>query len=142
MNNLYFPFALTVGGMVFYHLSQRSIPKSINPFFGTLIAYLVGIVVCGIFAFTYPGNKSFASALKQSNWAVYLMGASAALIEVGFMLAYRAGWRISLAAITTNVAVTCLLIPIGLLVFREQLSPRNIIGLIFCILGLTLVAQK
>lgn len=58
------------------------------------------------------------------------------------MLAYRMGWRIGLAAITTNVAVTCLLIPIGLLLFKEQLSPRNIIGLIFCMLGLALVAQK
>ena len=142
MNTIYFPFALTVGGMVFYHLSQRSIPNGINPFFATIIAYLMGIVVCGVFALTYPGSKSFANALKESNWAVFVMGAAAAFIEVGFMLAYRAGWRISVTAIATNVAVASMLIPIGILLFKEHLSLRNIIGLIFCILGLALVVKE
>ena len=142
MNSFYFPFVLTVGGMLFYHLSQKSIPKEINPFFATIFAYLVGIVVCAIFAFTYPGNKSFTGSLKQSNWAVFVVGAAAACVEVGFMLAYRSGWRISTAAIATNVAVAAMLIPIGILIFKEQLSLRNLLGLIFCILGLVLVASK
>jgi len=142
MNNIYFPLALTVGGMLFYHLSQRSIPKGLNPFFGTLIAYLAGIVVCAVFAFTYPGNKSFIGAVKESNWAVLCMGAAAACIEVGFMLAYRAGWRISMTAMATNVAVTLILIPIGLLLFKEHLSWRNVLGLSFCILGLALVVKE
>jgi uncharacterized membrane protein len=142
MNSLYLPFALTVGGMLVYHLSQKSIPSGINPFFATILAYLVGIIVCFIFAFTYPGNKSFSSAVKESNWAVFAMGAGAAAIEVGFMLAYRNGWKISITAITTNVAVAVMLIPIGLLLFKEHLSMRNILGLVFCILGLFLAVKE
>jgi uncharacterized membrane protein len=69
------------------------------------------------------------------------MGIGAAAIEVGFMLAYRMGWKISLAAIATNVAATAVLIPIGLLVFREHLSTRNILGVVFCVLGLLLVMR-
>jgi uncharacterized membrane protein YdcZ (DUF606 family) len=141
MTSFYFPFALTVAGMLVYQLAQKSIPKEMNPFHATALAYLMGIVVCAILGFTYSADKSFVSSFKQSNWAVFGMGVGAAAIEVGFMVAYRMGWRISLTAVAANVAVTAILIPIGLLVFREHLSPQNILGVIFCLLGLFLVLR-
>lgn len=141
MKSLYFPLVLAVGGMLFYHLGQKSIPKGINPFYATMIAYGVGIVVLAACALTFPGNKSFTSSLKQSNWAVLAVGIGAACIEVGFLLAYRWGWRISVAAVATNVAVTLMLVPIGVVVFKDHLSLRNVLGLIFCVLGLLLVVR-
>ena len=69
------------------------------------------------------------------------MSAAAASIEIGFLLAYRAGWKIGIAAVATNVAVTAMLIPIGILVFKDHLSLRNILGLVFCVLGLVLVVR-
>jgi uncharacterized membrane protein len=142
ITSFYAPLVLAVGGMLIYHLGQKSIPEGINPFHATLIAYTVGIVVCAVCAFTLPGNKSFANSVRQSNWAIFAVGLGAACIEVGFLLAYRFGWRISVAAVATNVAVTLLLIPIGLLVFKDHLSLRNIIGLAFCVLGLVLVVRE
>jgi uncharacterized membrane protein len=79
--------------------------------------------------------------LKESNWAVVVVGAAAACIEIGFLLAYRSGWRISVAAVATNVAVTLMLVPIGIIIFKDHLSLRNIVGLIFCVLGLVLVVR-
>jgi uncharacterized membrane protein len=141
MTSFYFPLGITVAGMLFYHLAQKSIPKEMNPFHATMIAYVVGIVLCAVCAFGYPGKKSLVNAFAESNWAVYLMGAAAACIELGFLLAYRAGWRIGLAAMATNVAATLLLIPIGILLFKEHLSLRNILGVIFCVVGLILVVR-
>ena len=141
MPTFYLPFAITVGGMLLYHLSQKTIPKEINPFHATAIAYLMGIVVCIVLGFSYSGDRSITSSIKTSNWAVLGMGVGAAAIEVGFMLAYRMGWKISLTAVATNVAATAVLIPIGLMVFREHLSLRNILGVVFCVLGLLLVAR-
>src|SRR5262249_40233670 len=141
MKTFYLPFVLTVGGMIFYHLSQKSIPKEINPFFAIIIAYFAGIVLCVFCALAYTGNKSFVASVKESNWAVFGVGVAAACIEVGFLLAYRAGWRISVAAIATNVTVTAMLIPIGILIFKDHLTPRNILGLIFCVAGLALVVR-
>jgi uncharacterized membrane protein len=34
------------------------------------------------------------------------------------------------------------LIPVGLLVFKDHLSIRNVIGLILCIVGLVLVVRQ
>jgi uncharacterized membrane protein len=140
--NFYFPLVLTVAGMLFYHLAQKSIPKEINPFYAMIIAYAVGVIVLAVCAITLPGNKSFASSLKESNWAVIVVGAAAACIELGFLLAYRSGWRISVATVTANVAVTLMLVPIGIVIFKDHLSPRNILGLIFCGLGLALVVRN
>jgi uncharacterized membrane protein len=141
MTSVYIPFAITVGGMILYHLSQKSIPKEMNPYHATAIAYLVGIVVCVVLGFTYSANRLFLSSLKTINWAVLAMGIGAAAIEVGFMVAYRMGWKMSLTAVATNVAATVILIPIGLLAFRENLSLRNLLGIVFCVLGLFLVAR-
>ena len=142
MRNFYLPLALAVGGNLLYHLSQKSMPKAANPLYVITIAYLVGIVLCVACAFVYPNEKSFMETLRESNWAVFAMGAGAVVIELGFLLAYRAGWNISTASVACSTAVTLLLVPIGLFAFKEQLSPRNVVGLLFCVLGLILVAKK
>ena len=95
MTSFYFPFAIAVAGMLFYHLAQKSIPIGINPFYATIIAYMVGIVVLGVCALILPGSKSFVSAFREFNWAVFVVGAAAACIDVGFLLAYRSGWRLA-----------------------------------------------
>lgn len=142
MRAYYLPFFIVVVGMLLYHLSQKSIPATLNPFFVLTLAYFVGIVACAVCAFFYPGDKSFLDSIKETNWAVFAVGISVVLIEIGFMLSYRAGWKISTAAVASNVAVTVLLIPIGLAVYKEHLSIRIIIGLVFCALGLILVVRE
>ena len=141
IRSFYFPLVLAVCGMLFYHLGQKSIPRGINPFYATIIAYVVGILVLAVCALMLPGNKSLVTACKESNWAIFVVGAAAACIEVGFLLAYRSGWRISVAAVATNVAVTLMLVPIGIVIFKDHLSLRNVLGLVFCVLGLILVVR-
>jgi hypothetical protein len=141
MSGFYFPFALTVAGMVLYHLSQKSVPPGVNPFLVVVLAYIVGIALCLVCAVAYPGKKNLIESLKLSNWAVFTLGAAAALIELGFLLAYRAGWKISMAAVATNAAAAIALIPIGILVYKDHLSWRNLVGLVFCIFGLALVMR-
>ncbi len=142
MKSFYLPIALTVGGSLLYHFSQKSIPKTANPLFALILAYVVSIIACVICVFLYSTDKPFLSTVKGSNWAVIGVGIGAAAIEVGFLLAYRVGWNISVAAITTSIAVTVLLIPIGIVMFKERLSVWNVLGIAFCVLGLVLVSQK
>src|SRR4051812_13438654 len=142
MKTFYLPYALTVGGMLVYHLSQKSVPKDINPFLAIVIAYAFGIVVCVIGALSYPDRKGLVESARDSNWAVLTLGVGAAAIEIGFLLAYRAGWKISVAAVASNVAAAVVLVPIGIIVYRDELSVRNMAGLIFSILGLVLIMKK
>jgi uncharacterized membrane protein len=141
MRSYYFPFALAVGGSLLYHLAQRSIPRGANPFYATLIAYAVGAALCLVCAQLFPSEKSFAETVRGANWAVFAVGLAALLIELGFLLAYRAGWKVSVAAVSVNVAGAAVLLPVGLLLFKEHLSVRNVVGLVFCVLGLALVSR-
>ena len=141
MRSYYLPFAVAVGGSLLYHLSQRSIPKGANPFHATVIAYAVGAVLCAVCARFYPGGRSFAETLRGANWAVYAVGVAVVAIELGVLLAYRAGWRVSTTAAAINVAVTALLAPVGVLLFKDELRPRHLVGLAFCVVGLILVAK-
>jgi multidrug transporter EmrE-like cation transporter len=63
-------------------------------------------------------------------------------LELGFLLAYRAGWPISLAALLANVMVGMLLLPIGLVLLREKLSWVNLLGIAVCLAGIILVNIK
>ncbi|HLL76925.1 MAG TPA: hypothetical protein VK421_16845 [Pyrinomonadaceae bacterium] len=141
MRAYYLPFAVAVGGSLLYHLSQRSIPKGANPFHATVVAYAVGAALCAVCARFYPGGSSFVGTLRSANWAVFAVGFAVVAIEVGVLLAYRAGWRVSTTAVAINVAVTALLVPTGLLFFKEELTLRHLLGLAFCVLGLILVAK-
>ena len=88
------PIALVVLGNVLYHLGQRAIPRDANAVVATLAAYLVAIV--GTFA-TIPllaRGVQLSSAWRLLNWSTVLVGLGIVGVELGFLLAYRAGWVI------------------------------------------------
>ncbi|MDQ3134756.1 MAG: hypothetical protein M3Q76_08130 [Acidobacteriota bacterium] len=143
MRAFYLPIVLTIGGNLLYHLAQKSIPQTANPMITLLLAYAAGMAVCAVGAVFYPAaGKPFMASVREANWAVVAVGLGAATIEIGFLLAYRAGWRLSTAAVTSSVAVTVLFIPLGVLLFKERLSLWNAVGVLFCLAGLLLVSQK
>ena len=142
MKSFYLPLVLTVGGNILYHVAQKSIPKTASPLITMMLAYLVAIVVCGVFAVAFPADKSVISSIADSNWTVVVLGIGVAAVEIGFLLVYRAGWNISIAPVSSSVAVALLLIPIGVIAFRERLSMWNVIGVVLCLAGLVLVTRK
>ena len=79
--------------------------------------------------------------MRQLNWASYALGLVVVLLEVGFLLAYRAGWKISVAAVYSNVAVGLLLLPIGYLFYREALTATNILGIALAVVALVLMSR-
>jgi len=87
-------------------------------------------------------KSGIGHAVSKVNWASWALGASIVGIEVGFLLAYRAGWNVSLAGIATNTSAALLLLPIGLLIFKDKLSLVNIAGVLVCILGLLMINWK
>ena len=143
MKTLYLPLALVVGGNILYHISQKTVPKQVHPLYTMSIVYFIGIIVCLAGALWLPGERSFVSTLKDSNWwSLCAMALGVVAVEIGFLLTYRVGWNISLASITCSVAVALVLLPIGVFAFKEQLSLKNIIGLALCLAGLFLVTKK
>ncbi len=136
-----FPLVLTVGGNVLYQLSQKSIPKTAHPLYSMMLAYVVGILACGAAAFFVPAEGTFLDTVKTMRWPIVALGIGIAAVEVGYLVAYRIGWKISVAPVMTSALVTAILVPIGLAAFKERLSPLNLVGIALCLAGLALVRQ-
>jgi len=137
----YFSISLTILSNVFYHVFQKLTPRQINPFVALSATYGVAMVICLAFGFL-SADESFLESIHRLNWTNFALGFAIVGLEVGFLLAYRAGWNISLGALVSNVATALILIPVGLLFFREKLLPTNLIGIVVCIVGLVMFNQK
>src|SRR6267143_4249521 len=101
MKWFYLPLVLTVSGNILYHVSQKSVPKTANPLVTMMLAYTVGIMVCAVSAIFYPAERSLLSSIREANWAVWGIGIGVAGVEIGFLLAYRVGWSISVAPVVS-----------------------------------------
>ncbi len=142
MNITYFPLLIIILGGLIYQFAQKSVVKGINAYFVIIIAYLAGIVLCFICQWVYPAEGTLTEAFRKSNWAVYGVGAGAVLVEIGFLLAYRQGWQISLTSMLVNMVISLVLVPVGLLVYKEKLSGWNALGMAFYFAGLILLSKK
>lgn len=138
----YLAIGLTIIANLFYHLAQKSVPGNVNPFVSLIATYFTAILVSLAILPFYRQGPGIRESLKSLNWASIAVGVAIVGLELGFLLAYRTGWKISLAAVFSNVAVALLLIPVGVLLFREHLSGVNLLGLAFCVLGLVLTNIK
>jgi uncharacterized membrane protein len=138
----YLPILLGIAGTTMYHVAQKSVPQQVNPLLSLLVNYATALVVTLLFLPFYPQRTGGSIALKSLNWASYAVGLSIVGVELGVLLAYRAGWKISVASLVTNVATALLLVVVGLISFGEHLSAKNAAGIVLCLAGLVLVAQK
>ena len=138
----YFSFALAVLSSAMYHVFIKLVPPDANPAISLFVSYATAALLCLVLLFFFPLKTSVTDAFRQLNWTSAALALALVGLEAGFLLAYRAGWDISLAAILVNVAVTVLLVPIGLLLFRERLTPLNMVGILLCIAGLVLANIK
>jgi uncharacterized membrane protein len=138
----YFAIGLAIVATVFYHLIQKVTPANANPGLTLAVTYLTAALLSlGLLPF-YPIKDGLAAGVRQLNWTSIGLGIVIVGLEIGFLLAYRAGWNVSAAAVVANVAVAVILMPLGLLLFKEKVTPVNVLGVILCIAGLVLVNRK
>lgn len=138
----YFSIILTIASSALYHFSQKSTPANVNPAVAIMATYAVAICLVLILLFFIPTKIGFLAELRQLNWASYLLAFSIVGLEVGFLLAYRSGWNVGIAAVLVNVVASLLLVPVALLVFKQHLSWVNIIGILVCLAGLVMLNWK
>jgi uncharacterized membrane protein len=126
---------------VLYNLFQKLTPSDANPALALSITYGVSLAATlTLFAF-YP-TTSLGASFQKLNWASFVLGLAIFGVEIGTLLAYRAGWQISLLSIMVNVVASVALVLIGSLFFKEKLSLVNVIGIVVCICGLAMINFK
>ena len=142
MSMYLFSIVIIVVSNIMYNICSKSIPAKANPFSSLLITYLTGAIISIIALKFYKTDKRFLQSFQDLNWASIALGFSIVGLEFGYIMAYRAGWNISLGSLVANIILAVMLIPIGILFFKEGFGLNKILGIVFCILGLILINKK
>lgn len=141
MWQMLWPVLVVVGANTLYHTCAKSTPGDISPFASLALTYLIaGIVSVGMFFLT-SGQKNILQEITKANWATYALSASIVFLEFGYICVYRAGWPVSIASLVCNLTVCCILLFVGMLLYKEAISARQLAGVIVCGLGLFLVSK-
>ena len=130
---------IIVASNVLYNISQKSTPQKANPFSALLVTYLTAAVLTLILSFFYRTEKSFFQSLKDLNWTSIVLGFAIVGLEFGYLMAYRAGWNISVGSLVANIILAVILIPVGILLYKEGFELNKIIGAGICNFGLVLI---
>ena len=138
----FLPIILAIITSMLYHLFQKLTPAGANPILALVVTYVTATIASLILLPAFPLNVNLRESVRSVNWVSIALGLTIVGLELGYLLAYRAGWNISIAGIFSNATVALLLIPIGIALFNEKLSMFNLAGILFCTLGLVLVNRR
>ncbi|MBQ6294848.1 MAG: EamA family transporter [Firmicutes bacterium] len=130
------PIALVVLSNTFYQICAKEVPEKMDPFASLTVTYLVGAAVSfALFGLLNRGG-SIVAEYQKLNWAPFVLGLVLVGLETGFIYAYRAGWTVSTAAIVQSAFLGVVLIFVGMLLYKEVITPTKVAGILICLVGL------
>lgn len=135
----YFSITLAICSSALYHFVAKSTPSNINFTVSLLVTYAVAFMVTLLTFFFFPAKNGVMAELKQLNWASIGLAVAIVGIEFGFLLVYRAGWHLGIAAVLTNVVASLILVPVAIFIFKDQISWINVLGIFICLAGLVML---
>ncbi|MBE6910157.1 MAG: hypothetical protein E7474_11385 [Ruminococcaceae bacterium] len=142
MWNMLWPLLLLIGCNTVYQICAKSVPAEANAFASVTVTYLVGALIAGtvFLASVKPANA--LAELGKLNWASFVLGLAIVGLEASTVFLYRAGWKISVGSTIANISLAVVLLLVGYLLFREHITPRQLVGVAVCALGLWLVTAQ
>ncbi len=60
-------------------------------------------------------------------------------VEGGYILMYRGGWEISKGSLIASMCIAIILMIVGALVFKEEITMKKAMGAVLCIMGIFLI---
>lgn len=144
MSIKFLSIVFVVVSSVLYHVCQKATPSHVSPIAALIVTYVTASIISTLLYFTLTPAATLGTLIKifkDANWASLLLGCAVVFLELGFLLAYRSGWDLSVAGLLSNTLVAFLLIPVGLVLYRETVSLTTIMGVFVCVTGLALISR-
>ncbi len=141
MWQMLWPVLVVVGANTLYHTCAKSTPADISPFASLALTYIIAGAVSFAMFFLTSEQKNIFQEMTKANWATYALSASIVFLEFGYLMVYRAGWPVSMASLVCNLTVCCILLFVGVLVYKEVLTVKQLAGVIVCGIGLFMVSK-
>lgn len=133
------PLAIIVFFNIMYQVCAKGVPSQMNTYASMSVTYGVATLVSIVAYFITSKGQNIFKALAPTNWATVVLGIVITGLEVGFIQAYKAGWKVSTLATVTNGILAIALIFVGMLLYKEHISWTQILGVFICLIGLILI---
>jgi hypothetical protein len=131
---------LVIVSLVTYQLAQRAVSARGNAWAPLLVAYVVGVLVCGA-AFFFSSRSPLAE-LRALHLGSLALGLAVVGIEFGYLQAHRAGWNLATVGLVGSAGGSLVLALIAALVLHEMVTARQILGIGLCLAGLALMTYS
>ena len=138
----YFYIILAICSSALYHFTAKSTPGNVNFTVSLLVTYAVAFIATLLTFRFFPVQEGVTTELKKLNWASVGLAIAVVGIEFGFLLTYRAGWNLGIAAVLVNVVASLILVPVAIFVFKDKISWVNVLGIFVCLAGLVMLNWK
>ncbi|MBQ5348964.1 MAG: hypothetical protein IIU54_04200, partial [Phascolarctobacterium sp.] len=76
-----------------------------------------------------------------TNWSALALGIAIVGLEFGYICIYRAGWKIGVASLVANISLACVLLLVGLFVYKEVITLKQLLDMGICAIGLMLIVK-
>ncbi len=141
MWDMLWPMLIVIGANTIYNICTKSLPEHTSMYASFFVTYLLATVCSALLFFFTAGQKSLFAEVAKTNWTAIALGLSIITIEVGYVYMYRAGWKVSTASLIANTALACALLVVGILLYKEEVSVQQLIGMGICAVGLYLIGR-
>jgi drug/metabolite transporter (DMT)-like permease len=138
----YFSITLAIASSALYHFVAKSTPSNVNFTVSLLVTYAIAFVVTFVGFLFFPAKNGILAEIKELNWASIALAIAIVGIEFGFLLTYRAGWNLGIAAVLVNVVASLILVPVAIFLFKDEISWINVLGILVCLAGLVMLNWK
>lgn len=142
MFNYLWPLAIIVFSNIVYQICTKGIPQQMNTYASMTVTYAVATLFSAIMFFVTTRGSNILNEFRFSNWATVILGIVITGLEVGFIYAYKAGWKVSTLATVTNAFLAIGLLVLGFFMYHENISLTKIVGVLICLVGLWFINRE
>jgi drug/metabolite transporter (DMT)-like permease len=137
-----YSIALVIASQVTYQLAVKAVPRDSNPFAVLTLVYGLAMVACIALSPLAWRPVAFADARRLLSWPTCLLALAVVGIEMGYLLAYRSGWKLGTTFAVASVATASMLALLGAAWFGDLLDGRRALGLALALAGGCLVVVR
>ena len=137
-----YSIVLVIASQVAYQLAVKAIPGESNPFGVLIIVYGLAMIACIVLSPLAGRPVAFADVRRLLSWPTCLLALAVVGIEIGYLLAYRSGWKLGATFAVTSVATVTVLALLGVAWFGELLDGKRVLGLVLALAGGWLVVAR
>ena len=142
MFSTWWPLLLVVLSSVGYQVGLKEVAGVGNPMISLMVTYLAASAVSFvIYFFQSLGKESFLRGVLSVNVSAMGLGLAIVGIEVGTLFMYRAGWAVNVAFVVANSLIVAALMLTGFLLYKENLTLRQLIGVGISLAGILCIVM-